>query len=777
FNRTMLNLSVSNRASLFGVALNYNFTLSHVAPYYNPGSWSGYYDFVEASTRLSFGNIGSGLGRLVGVAGIQSSVGFSLEKNYAFGTTGAKRTQIEETLTIIEESDIEIFLNDKSFYTRTLRPGVYRLRDFIFVQGANRIRIEVTPTATGIPEKPVYLNFGYDYRLLARGDTTYAVGFSMPQTRGPNREGAFSLPWLGGDYLSYHPNAFTATYRQDLGVTDALTSSIDLAYTPNTLQASLGIVFATMIGSTQIQGSTNVDFDAWKASYNVNFGQRFTISDTSFLNRIGLSGNYNRPVDSKGSASVSLSYSDSLFNVIRYSLSGSGAYAFDTGLASWTVSASTGFSPFKRFSINGSISLTGSSATAKQTLTGQISGSYSFGSKASISNTNSIQQTGVNTNFSMSLRPSTNDSFNLSYSGIRTTFDGTPPKFGAGSIAGSWSHTGTFSSLNLRHQYSLGQNRMTTSLMLNTAVAYAGGAFGLGRNVSDTFLLVRPTGLLRKGQISVARSLDSSPTYLPKPFGSALYNGLSTNTTNTVAVFSGGPTEFSTGSSFIYSLSPRGRESFVATLRMQPAFTVSGVLLQKDGTPYIQYSSPIYRITIDEDGEEKHDRDETLYLFTDLDGRFIINEVKAGSYLFDLKVDDQWYGVRFDVPDQDAKTMGINTVLLYESYQVDDPAFEGRVSYFDKIAVLLETEIGEDVFHVEMADEYDARLTLEMVEQTDEESFWNTIFPSFEEDPFFGFDEEFVTDDDFYFDPQVFDEMVEGWEAPPEEQTVTTAAP
>ncbi len=773
FNRTLLNLSVSNRASLFGVALNYNFTLSHQEPYYNPGSWNGYYDFVDASIRLSFGNIGSGLGKILGA---QSSIGISLEKNYAFGTTGAKRTQIEETLTIVEESDVEIFLNDKSFYTRRLKPGVYRLRDFILVQGANRIRIEVTPTSTGKPEKPIYLNFGYDYRLLAKGDTTYAIGLSMPQSRGPNKEGSFALPWLGGDYLSYHPKAFTATYRQELGVTDALTTSIDLAFTPGTLQASLGIVFATMIGSTQIQGSANVETDTWKASYNVNLGQRFGISETSFLNRLGLSGNYNRPVDSKGSASVSLSYSDSLFNLLRYSLSGSGAYTFDTALATWSVSASTGFSPFKGFSINGSISLTGSSNTSKPILTGQISGSYSISSKASMSNTNSIQATGVNSNLSMSLRPSKDDSITLSYSGVRTEFDGSPPKFGAGVLAGSWNHSGTFSSLNLRHQYSLAQKNMTTTVMINTALAYAGGAFGLGRSVSDSFLLVKPTGLLKRGQVSVARSLDSSPTYLPRPFGSALYNGLSTNTTNTVAVFSSGPTEFSTGSSFVYSLSPRGRESFVVRISMQPAFTVSGVLIQKDGTPYIQYSSPIYRITTNEEGEEKHDRDDTLYLFTDQDGRFILNEVKAGSYLFDLKVDDDWYGVRFDVPEQDAKTMGINTILLLESYQVDDPAFEGRVSYFDKVAVLLEAQI-EDAFHVEVADEYDARLTLNVIEQTDEESFWNAIFPSFDEDPFFGFDDAFVTDDDFYFDPLVFDEMIGDWESPPTEQTVTTAAP
>jgi hypothetical protein len=74
-------------------------------------------------------------------------------------------------------------------------------------------------------------------------------------------------------------------------------------------------------------------------------------------------------------------------------------------------------------------------------------------------------------------------------------------------------------------------------------------------------------------------------------------------------------------------------------------------------------------------------------------------------------------------------------------------------------------------------EEYDARLTLNVIEQTDEESFWNTIFPSFDEDAFLVFEDDFVTEEDFYFDPLLFEELVGSWESATEGQTVTTAAP
>ena len=170
-------------------------------------------------------------------------------------------------------------------------------------------------------------------------------------------------------------------------------------------------------------------------------------------------------------------------------------------------------------------------------------------------------------------------------------------------------------------------------------------------------------------------------------------------------------------------------------------------------------------------------RDDALYLFTDQEGRFILSEVKSGTYLFDLKVEDLWYAVRFTIPDFDPDTVGLDRVLLLEEFWVADPAFEQRIVVQDALTGL-EVEEEEDVFSTSLATGYDAEVSLEIIERIDEETFWNIIFPPFDESDFnfevFG--DGFVSQDDFAFDEQAFDAMV-GEQEDATATQVFTAAP
>ncbi|MPN13469.1 hypothetical protein SDC9_160790 [bioreactor metagenome] len=69
-------------------------------------------------------------------------------------------------------------------------------------------------------------------------------------------------------------------------------------------------------------------------------------------------------------------------------------------------------------------------------------------------------------------------------------------------------------------------------------------------------------------------------------------------------------------------------------------------------------------------------------------------------------------------------------------------------------------------------------MSLEIIERIDEETFWNIIFPPFDESDFnfevFG--DGFVSQDDFAFDEQVFDAMV-GEQEDGTATQVFTAAP
>lgn len=780
-NNRLVSLSVSNRASVLGIGLNFYFSLSSKSPVFNPGSWNGFYDFVESNHRLSFGNVGTNLSS---VSGSSSNFGLTFEKNYAYGTGSAKGNQFEYRIVLVEPSNVEISINGETVFTRKFQAGTYRLRDFVFTQGANQIKITTTPDAHPDDIKVEYVDMGYDYRLLGKGDSLYGFGFSVPKVKSTTAGGTINLPWLNSQYLSYYLDKFTATYYQQTGLTDTFTFTTELAFTPGIFSGTVNGVLATLVGTSQVQITLGLDASKQTPSFTGSLSHRFSGKQDSKFGTLSATLNHSIPARASGVAynsvsTLSLSYSGSFTEKIRYTLSSNIIYNTAAAGPSWSLSFASGFSPFKGFSLSGSITANGSDTNPfKPTVTAQVSGSYSINPKLSANSSTSVQSgtpffdVSATSSAGLSWRPSSNDNLNLSLSSFK--FD--DPK--NHSVVGSWSHSGNLSSFSLRQQVSNSYQNMSTTFTASTSFAYAGGAFAIGKSVNDSFLLVKPVGELRKSEISVARSLDSAPSYLPRPLGSALYNSISTNVKNSVVVFSSGATEFSTGSSFVFEITPRSRQSFVAKLDVQPSFTVSARLLMTDGSPYVQYSSPVYKIAIDENGNEELVRDDSLYLFTDQEGRFILSEVKNGTYLFDLQVQDLWYAVRFTVPELDSEELGLDRVLLLEDFWVADPAFVERIIIKDVFTGAQVAE-EEDVFGSELAVGYDAEVTLESIDRISEETFWNIIFPPFEESDFSfeQFDENYVTDADFQFDESTFEEMVGIPEKDETAQQVFTAAP
>uniref|UniRef100_UPI00263A3206 hypothetical protein n=1 Tax=uncultured Sphaerochaeta sp. TaxID=886478 RepID=UPI00263A3206 len=256
FNSQLVSLSVSNRASLLGIGLNFYFSFSSKAPVFNPGSWNGFYDFVESNHRFSFGNVGSNLSS---VTGANSNFGFTFEKNYAYGTGSAKGNQFEYRIVLVEPSTVEIFINEVSvFGPRDFQPGTYRLKDFVFAQGANKIKIVIKLKNSG-EEKVEYVDMGYDYRLLGKGDSLYGFGFSVPKVKSTSAGALINLPWFDNQYLSYYLDKFTATYYQQTGLTDTFTLTTDLAFSPGIFRGTVNGVVATLLGTSQIQLTLGLD--------------------------------------------------------------------------------------------------------------------------------------------------------------------------------------------------------------------------------------------------------------------------------------------------------------------------------------------------------------------------------------------------------------------------------------------------------------------------------------------------------------------------------------
>ncbi len=726
----LFSLASANYLSIFGVGLDFSYSLSQNSPYFTFGSWRGFYDFPEDNIRLSFGNIGNSIGNYGG-----TNVGVGLEKNYSYGSGSAKGHQFEQTVTLKYRSTVKVIMNDRVLYERELAAGTYKLKDFLFNQGSNGIDIVITPVnpTDGEPET-IHIEMGYDSRLLAKGESVWGMNFSIPRLKVSSDQGVgISIPWFDGNVLDYRYKQFSAQYWQQTGLTNIFTLTNTFNITPGLFMGTLNGVLATQIGT--IQGYFSLSLGSLGPGYTVRLTHRYAPTDSWFGgvdSSIGYTnGTYSLSTSNVaatvGNLNASLSTSGRIGSIARFSLNGSVALPVDTFSPDWSATATLGMNPLKGLSISGSITANASSAAPdKPTIRGSVSISYSIGTSATLSASSDFKNSN---NFNVSWRPGNarRDTLQLNLSGLSFT---DPLNHTLGM---SWSHIGDLFSLSMRQQFSNSYTRSTTSLSLNTSFVFADGVFGMSRSVSENFLLVKPVGMLKGATVSVGRSLDSSPTVLKSVFGTSVYNNLSAYNRNHIVVYGNTSSLFGNSGSFVFEIVPQSRQGFVAKITMSPSYTVSGNLFHQDGTPYIQYSSPVYKMELDEQGMPMLTPVDDYYLFTDQEGRYIISDMIPGNYLFDLSVGESWYAMLFTIPEfEGAEKETTSTVVILDDYQVGEVTHREDFQIFDEFGSPIEGE-ERDVFGTLLADEYAGVVNLGVSEKMDEQKFWDTIFPSFDE--------------------------------------------
>ncbi|MFA6784273.1 MAG: hypothetical protein WCR13_05200, partial [Sphaerochaeta sp.] len=111
-------------------------------------------------------------------------------------------------------------------------------------------------------------------------------------------------------------------------------------------------------------------------------------------------------------------------------------------------------------------------------------------------------------------------------------------------------------------------------------------------------------------------------------------------------------------------------------------------------------------------------------------------------------------------------------------FWVSDPQFEERIIVQDAFSGE-QIEEETDVFGSELVTGYDASVTLNVIDRLNEESFWTIIFPPFEESDwnFEELDSEYVTEEDYYFDEALWDDVINSESETETATQVFTAAP
>ncbi len=671
-----------------------------LSDYFTWGGIVGFYDFIDTSVRLSFGNVSEYLSTDKG------SYGIGLEKRYAYGTAQPNSHQFQYPIQIEVPSVVEVFINDKSVYRRQVLAGQYSLQDFIFSQGANNTRVVVT--SVDDPEKIDEYDFSlsYDSRLMAVGDTLYSAAVSSPSDEISPR---FRL-------------------SQTYGLMNTMTGGYSLAASPSALYAGLNFILSTKAGTIngQAAGSLNAPLGfGWAATGSMSVA---SLPDISLLGSLSLNFAYtNRlftssievPATTSPSSGnllqAGFSLSGSIIDTIKYSLNSSLSWYTNQSDLTVRTSLSASFSLIKSLSVSASLSYQQYTATAPS-LTYQIGASWAIAKDASVAASTNLESSSY---ISGSFRPfsSDNDSFRFTFSGI----DFTDPLNHQGSLF--YSHTGTMSGLNLSGQYSDSFRSYNLSMNLTGAVAYAGGLVGVGRSISDSFLLVRPGGAMAHQDVAVTRTMTTDPQQLPSFLGTSLYSGLSPYQENNIVVYGIGTDLLSSSESFIYTANPRPRQGYSVKVSSEVAYSVVGTLLKTSTVPYDRYTVDIAKVEEDENGDEILMLDETLYLFTDETGFYFMSGLTPGYYQISMflpgtAADAPPVDIRFNVEEQgdgpEPKVLVLDTFIGEElALMLEDEAFE--------------INIGNEVTDPVLTD--GRYYEMEFTEVMNETEFWDSYYP------------------------------------------------
>lgn len=770
------SLSMSHAMSLGGVAIDLSNSFS-----YSPAGgfdasisrWTGFFNVRDKNLRITFGNTGSFLG-LNG-----TPVGFTIEKNYSYGTGFSLPHAFTRRYLLEADSIMYLYANDDDPVIKSLRKGEYILRDFPLKQGGNNIRIRIEPKDEAYPIILDEFNIPYDSRLLAKGDYLFGFGAAISKSEKSGPSSTLVLPYLDGKLYEYDFADFTTNFYLNVGVTNTFTLKSSFAFSTKEIQSSFDGVLATMAGPFSTKLTAN-----YREEYSPSVYASLSHSIPTLIGDINSSITLKLPVwesatgQLKTPTELDLTLGHSLGLDDLPPLNTSFTATFNSSGIKWKTSLSTNYSPLPGLSFNGALNISNKAYTSELDISLQLG--IGFTLLENLSASKSLSSKG-SSSLSLSYKPSDVDSLQFNIGGIQY-LRATNPIYNL-----SWQHTGENYSLMFKQNISDDFNRYNTSASVSSALFFADGLFAISRSSANNFIILKPTGDLANNPVSVGKTSSSSLKVIDTIFGNAVYTQLSANSKNNLIAYGTSKSLYSSGGSFSYALNTLNRTGFAKTLYSPPSYTVSGLLLQEDGTPFEQYSSPVYRILEDENGLEYLVLDDQLYLFTDLDGRFILSSVGVGTYLFDMAAGaNQWYGLYFTVEDgidPDAK------VLLLNDFKIE--AQDEEITTVFEVVDEVEEEEKVSGFGDELASDYVDIIELTVERYEDEETFWNTIFPPLDEDvddlafedtagdwESFTFEEDLFEDDlleeDVFFDDPAFADTAEDWESLVDLDDITT---
>lgn len=525
-------------------------------------------------------------------------------------------------------STVEVQVNGQIIRRLHLPPGNYDLRDFPFTQGANDIRLSILDDAGR--REMLRFNVFLDQSQLARGLSEFGI-----------YAGVLSPLAQNGPEYSNDP-AFTGFYRR--GITDYLTLGANIQSDKDSRLGGLEGVVATPLGT--IAGNFSLSqIDKFGTGYGalVTF-QRLIQRSGGQSDSVNLSLEY-RSADFGPMGTIKP------FNAFRWEVGGGYSHAFNDaiyagidgryskgrgqqrdihnlrGTVGWRISPTLNFTVDSRWERDS----LGSRVSGLFSLTVRI-GRYST-VRADYDTHSDRTRLSFNT-----LRGQGVGAFNVAADVERSAFGS-----GMNLVTNYFTNR---AEVGISHfgSYSRGFGSSTnqrSSLRLASSLAFADGAFSVGRPIYDSFALVRPHPGLRGAAVLIDPTTNGY-TANSAGLGTALQPSLSSYAERTITIDAPAApagVDLGTGS---FRLFPPYKSGYLLEVGSGYNITALGRLLNRDGEPVSLVTGAAIELA-------KPDR-QPVQLFTNREGRFGAVGLAAGRWRITMADDDKSTFI-IDVPE------------------------------------------------------------------------------------------------------------------------------
>ena len=690
-----------NEARLKDVYFVFNYNMNFTPDYFrfSLGNYYFYHDFEDSMIRLAVGNVSGNLLSLPG-----TNIGIRFDKAYQYGPNGARRSgNIERMLYVEKESDVRIYNEGREIFRRTLDAGSYRLTDFLLYSGANHVLVVISPLDGSAPTE-IEMDINYASSLLSVGEIYYGASLTtarnMVSSFSTKTEGAFRIPLFNGRSAEYDLRDLVLSGYIEAGVTENLTLDLTLAAMNNatnnsafnpSLSAALAMTHANVLGTTRYNINASSIADGFG---NMTFNELYLRASHQVATRmralsgVNLSLTYrlNSEFENRLSGSLNLS---GAFSIFSWSLGLSGTYA-PGSTSSWTTSGSLSLNPARGLRFSASVNASGT-FDGNPNVYGRVYGSYSFGGANINANAStkdvSVAASYYNDRHSVYTRMYSNNyldggiySLNADYSYRGNIFD----------------FSAAFNAYDLFNQTGY-MNRGSGSLSLSTSSVFADGLLAFSSSIPSDFILIKQKGALKGNTLSVGSVGSSVSQEIKTVFNTGMYTGISSN--SALTFYSQDEDSLLGGESFDYVIPDTKHGGYALRLEAEKKFSSAVFATLPDGTPWINESSPLSKVTITDEGIDVELTED--YVFSDGMGIIINNSLEPGLYGFDVRVDGEWYLYIFsveDMPDEDASLVQMKENITPSELTV-------------------------------LSDAYSGAYIIESTEAITAEAFWNILYP------------------------------------------------